>query len=344
LIDLGFGNDEVGTATGALAYSLIRPARADDLAAVRALLVETWHDSYDSILGAARVTMVTDDWHSLTRLGHETQREAHAFLVGVVDGNIEGTASATLTGNETLTLNRLDVRPACQRRGLGSALLGACLAQFPQALRIRLEVEAQNIKGRAFYARHGFAETGRRSDCAGVCNAIICEKEIDANRRAGAYLIVRAVRDSDAQDLFGLMTLCFADYTGCYVDPHDDLADLNAPAAAIAKRGGRFWVVEDDEGRVGACASIDLPSRGLAELHRVYVRPDLRRRGLARMLVAMAEDEATARAASRIFFWSDTRFVTAHRLYQRLGYRATGEERSLGDISQSREYRFEKSL
>jgi ribosomal protein S18 acetylase RimI-like enzyme len=344
LIDLGVRDEEPGSKTRSATYSLIRPARADDLAAVRALLVETWHDTYDSILGAARVTMVTDDWHSLTQLGHEMQREAHAFLVGVVEGNIEGTASVTLTESETLTIDRLYVRPTRQRQGLGSALLDACLAQFPQALRLRLEVEADNVKGRAFYARQGFTETQGRSNCDGVCKAIIYEKEVSANRQEGACLIVRPVRESDAQDLFGLMTLCFADYRGCYVDPHHDLADLRAPAAAIAERGGRFWVVEDGNGRVGACASIDLFSRRLAELHRVYVRPDLRRRGLARMLVALAEDEARARGASRIFFWSDTRFVTAHRLYQRLGYRATGEKRSLGDISQSREYRFEKSL
>jgi len=344
LIDLGIGDEEPGTKARLGAYSLVRPARTDDLVTVRALLVETWHDTHDSIFGAARVTMVTDDRHSLTQLGHETQREAHAFLVGVVEGNIEGTASVTLTESGTLTLDRLYVRPTCQRQGLGSALLDACLAQFPQALRLRLEVKVDNVKGRAFYARQGFTETQARSNRGGVCNAIIYEKEVSANRREGACLIVRPVRESDAQDLFGLMTLCFADYPGCYVDPHNDLADLRAPAAAIAGRGGRFWVVEDAKGRVGACASIDLPSRRLAELHRVYVRPDLRRRGLAQMLVALAEDEARARGASRMLFWSDTRFVAAHRLYQRLGYCATGEERSLGDISQSREYRFEKSL
>ena len=155
---------------------------------------------------------------------------------------------------------------------------------------------------------------------------------------------VRPVRDSDAQDLFGLMALCFADYPGCYVDPHEDLADLRAPAAAIAARGGRFWVVEDEDGRVGACVSVDWPAAGTAELHRVYVRPDLRRQGLAERLVRLAEEEARAHGAARMAFWSDTRFLTAHRFYRRLGYRPTGEERALGDISRSSEYRFEKAL
>jgi len=43
-------------------------------------------------------------------------------------------------------------------------------------------------------------------------------------------------------------------------------------------------------------------------------------------------------------FWSDTRFAAAHRLYERLSCRRVGEERELGDISGSREYRFEKPL
>jgi putative acetyltransferase len=157
-------------------------------------------------------------------------------------------------------------------------------------------------------------------------------------------LLVRPARDDDAQELFGLIALCFAAYPGCYVDPHDDLHDLLSPVAAGASRGGRFWVVEDCRGRVGACVSVDFPEQDIAELHRVYVRPDLRRRGLAERLVGLAEGEARQRGATRIVFWTDTRFLDAHRFYRRLGYQPTGAERELGDISHSREYRFEKDL
>ena len=45
---------------------------------------------------------------------------------------------------------------------------------------------------------------------------------------------IRPARDEDAQDLFGLLALCFAEYPGCYVDPHDDLAELRAPGSAFA--------------------------------------------------------------------------------------------------------------
>ncbi len=47
---------------------------------------------------------------------------------------------------------------------------------------------------------------------------------------------LRAAIDADAQDLFGLLTLCFAEYPGCYTDPHGDLPDLVKPATG--KSGG----------------------------------------------------------------------------------------------------------
>lgn len=155
---------------------------------------------------------------------------------------------------------------------------------------------------------------------------------------------IRPARDDDAQDLFGLLALCFADYPGCYVDPHADLADLRAPGAAFSERGGAFFVVEDERGRVCACIAIDCPEPGVGELHRLYVRPDRRGKGIGGMLIARAEDHARRLRAAQMVFWSDTRFTTAHRLYERHGYKRVGATRELGDVSNSVEYRFEKQF
>ena len=83
-------------------------------------------------------------------------------------------------------------------------------------------------------------------------------------------LRLRPATDDDAQDLFGLLSLSFADYPGCYVDPHDDLPDLRAPGRAFAERGGAFWVLDDERGRVCACVAVDFPDRfelGIPESH-----------------------------------------------------------------------------
>ncbi|MBV9078830.1 MAG: GNAT family N-acetyltransferase [Methylobacteriaceae bacterium] len=157
-------------------------------------------------------------------------------------------------------------------------------------------------------------------------------------------IAVRPAEDRDAQDLLGLVALCFAEYPGCFVDPHDDVPDLVRPGTATATRGGRFWVVEDESGRVCASAALDWPEPGACEIHRVYVRPDRRRRGLARELVALAEQEGRAEGAARALLWSDTRFEDAHRLYEALGYARTGATRELGDVSGSREFGFVKDI
>ncbi|HEY8383627.1 MAG TPA: GNAT family N-acetyltransferase [Microvirga sp.] len=156
--------------------------------------------------------------------------------------------------------------------------------------------------------------------------------------------VLRPARDDDAQDLYGLITLCFAEYPGCFTDPHDDLPDLRRPASAAAEKKGSFWVVEDERGRVRACVFVDFPEPGTAELHRLYVRPDQRRQGLGAYLVSHVEEHARRNGASRVVFWSDTRFTQAHRLYERMGYGRDGRTRDLGDVSNSVEYFFEKAL
>jgi putative acetyltransferase len=157
-------------------------------------------------------------------------------------------------------------------------------------------------------------------------------------------LLIRPVRDDDAQDLIGLITLCFAEYPGCFFDPHGDMPDIVQPAQSRLAREGQFLVVEDARGRIAACIGVDFPENGTAELHRLYVRPDTRGRGVAKLLTLRVEDFARERGASRVILWSDTRFIKAHALYEGLGYTRGLITRSLGDISFSREFFFEKAL
>lgn len=330
----------------------IRLARADDAPEVRALLVRTWHATYDSIFGAEKVTEITDRWHAESVLVAQTESESTKFHVVEINGAIVATslAKAGLDGN--VELSRLYVDPRHQRAGLGHALLKSVQSAFPQARRMKLEVEPANTKARSFYAQFGFEEIARTDACggdAGVAQAaLILEAPLPLAR-------IRSATDADAQDLFGLLTLCFAEYPGCYTDPHDDLPDLVKPGhwkeregADGRSLGGEFLVVEDERGRVCACVALDYPKLEadgcpIAELHRLYVRADQRGRGLAARLVAHVEAMAREAGARRIELWSDTRFATAHRLYERLGY-ARGGARTLADVSNSREFFFAKSL
>jgi ribosomal protein S18 acetylase RimI-like enzyme len=137
---------------------VIRPAEASDLPAVRALLVETWHDTYDDLIGAAKVTEITDSWHSLDNLARQLGNVSAAFLVAVEGERVVGHILAGAPKPPTFTVWRLYVLPARQRQGIGRRLLDAAVKRFPDAGILRLKVEADNAKGLAFYRREGFRQ------------------------------------------------------------------------------------------------------------------------------------------------------------------------------------------
>ncbi|WP_353182750.1 GNAT family N-acetyltransferase [Bosea sp. (in: a-proteobacteria)] len=135
---------------------VIRDAEAADIAAVRALLVETWHATYDGIYGWRRVAEITNAWHSLENLHSQLGRGEGVFLVGLIGEEIVATASARSERDGAALLTRLYVLPAWQGVGIGRTLLQVALACFPLAPVARLEVESQNEAAIAFYERMGF--------------------------------------------------------------------------------------------------------------------------------------------------------------------------------------------
>ena len=52
----------------------VRTASRNDLPAIRNILVETWHATYDDIYGVARVNEICENWHSLEALEENFQR------------------------------------------------------------------------------------------------------------------------------------------------------------------------------------------------------------------------------------------------------------------------------
>jgi ribosomal protein S18 acetylase RimI-like enzyme len=144
----------------------VRTASERDLAAVRELLVETWHATYDSIYGAERVTAITNDWHSMASLERRLTRPNSEFLVADDGKQIAGMAFAAADASgKIVMLHQLYVRPGCQGRGVGGMLLDEILDCFPDAETVRLEVEEANSRAIAFYKTYGFTQTGRTGDC-----------------------------------------------------------------------------------------------------------------------------------------------------------------------------------
>jgi RimJ/RimL family protein N-acetyltransferase len=151
---------------------------------------------------------------------------------------------------------------------------------------------------------------------------------------------LRAARDADADALVALIGAAYAEYPGCVLDLDGVDADLRAPAAEAARRDGPWWVVERHGRIIGSVGAGPLRSDGCVELKRLYLDAQVRGQGLATALVGLVLRHAAAVGARRVDLWSDTRFTAAHRRYEQLGFRRTGEERDLDDPSHTTEYRF----
>jgi putative acetyltransferase len=156
--------------------------------------------------------------------------------------------------------------------------------------------------------------------------------------------VIRDARDDDAAGLIALIGAVFAEYPGCVLEVDHEMPQLRAIATAFGELSGRFWVAEED-GEVAGCVGIspaDDPAG--AELKHLYVARRARRAGLGTRFVEMVEREATRNGAAFVELWSDTRFLDAHRLYERLGYARSQQTRELEDLSNSVEFHFFKQL
>ncbi|MEM9470643.1 MAG: hypothetical protein AAGA00_01715 [Pseudomonadota bacterium] len=95
-----------------------RQACADDLAAVRRLLRDTWHATYGATMGVEAVDDITSRWHSLDNLGRQLGHRDGLFQVADYPvGVIVGHARATPQSQDAVCLSRLHVLPDLEGGG-----------------------------------------------------------------------------------------------------------------------------------------------------------------------------------------------------------------------------------
>jgi GNAT superfamily N-acetyltransferase len=114
------------------------------------------------------------------------------------------------------------------------------------------------------------------------------------------------------------------------------------------EREGGFWVAVDGEKMVGI---FGLESSGddAMELRRMYVDPDLRRRGIARRMLRFAEEECRRRGRPRMVLSTSELQQDALSLYRNAGYELIREEAAIAASNKTvgrgiRRYHFSKKL
>ncbi|MDE4601022.1 GNAT family N-acetyltransferase [Sinorhizobium meliloti] len=161
----------------------VRTASERDLEKVRALLAETWHATYDTFYGAEKVNELTAKWHSIEALRARLQRKHSEFVVADNGRELAGMGYAAMSESleKTAVLHQLYVLPKHQRHGVGRDMFAELETCFPDAERMRVEVEPQNLHALAFYRAHGFVEVAKTSSCGDEQSgipALILEKRL----------------------------------------------------------------------------------------------------------------------------------------------------------------------
>jgi putative acetyltransferase len=156
-------------------------------------------------------------------------------------------------------------------------------------------------------------------------------------------VLFRDAVDGDTDALISLIGGVFDEYPGCVMDVDGEMPELRRIASHFRAQDGRFWVAER-RGAVVGCVGFAPLGNGGVQLHKLYVRADARQQGIGGALCDLVEWSARERGATHVELWSDTRFQTAHGVYERRGYERDPKTRELHDKSFTVEYFFRRPL
>ncbi|MFY0610316.1 MAG: GNAT family N-acetyltransferase [Hyphomicrobiaceae bacterium] len=168
-------------------------------------------------------------------------------------------------------------------------------------------------------------------------------------------IVVRAFTRDDARavrDLFirvnrllapSEMAQAFEDYIAAsLIDEIDQIEEY------YGARDGGFWIAEQD-GRLVGMFGLEATSATSMELRRMYVDPDLHRRGVARKMLRHAEQECRKRKCQTLELSTSELQSAAIALYRSAGYQLVREEVALSASNKTlgggiRRYHFVKQL
>ena len=151
---------------------------------------------------------------------------------------------------------------------------------------------------------------------------------------------VRPATDKDGENIGFIIKAAFEEHPGCIFDRENEFAELDKIASYFRQKNGVIWVAEDSGGNiVGSCGLIQNSPEEI-ELHKVYLAFSARGSGLASQLLKLAFEFARKRETKRIVLWTDTRFLSGQRFYEKHGFKKQSQTRQLDDLSKSVEFNY----
>ena len=105
----------------------------------------------------------------------------------------------------------------------------------------------------------------------------------------------------------------------CWTLEESDLKDLLKPRESIIGLGGEIFFVLVNNLAVGTAAMIPFPNNKI-ELAKMTVQKKYRGKGLSKKLLEKCINYAVASKAKEIFLISNSRLLTARKLYDNFGF------------------------
>ncbi len=140
-----------------------------------------------------------------------------------------------------------------------------------------------------------------------------------------------------------LIASVYGEYEGCrFVE--EELRELDVVSSHYNGLGGEIWIARPTDHQassnliIGCLAIVPACKQGVFELHKMYVAKHARGSGLAQRLYTEALHWATARDLQSLRLWTDIRFASGHRFYEKLGFAKQPVVRYLGDAGRTWEY------
>ena len=161
------------------------PVQPADVDAIAALAREIWESAYADIITPAQIDYMLAQRYNASRLLEELRTPGYWWDQAFLDDRRVAFSSCYLTGTPgELKLDKLYVHPACQRAGVGGALIDRVRRHGRESGcdTLILAVNKQNSRAIAAYEKNGFAvRDAVRVDIGGgfVMDDFIMARSID---------------------------------------------------------------------------------------------------------------------------------------------------------------------
>lgn len=132
-------------------------------------------------------------------------------------------------------------------------------------------------------------------------------------------LRIRTATNTDGEKIRALVFGTLGEF-GLKPEPETTDADLKDIEASYNLRGGLFEVIEDEEGRLLGTTGLYRLDDETCELRKMYFAPELRGRGMGRLMLGRTVSKARALGYKRITLETASVLKKAIKLYKRFGF------------------------